>query len=200
MRPLTKGQSFIKPFEVDETTAAHIQRQGEIGPQRVAQVETVKSLFIASEPVKKNPAFFRLTPILRIQPERVLKAENSICRPLCFRQCVAKVPPQLRIVGFELNGFVENFDGFVVAPLPEQGIPETDQIGRFRVSSDRAGYPLHGIVVLRSLQRQEAHQVKGICVLGIGGESLQAVTQRFSALTSDHVPEAGLIKLSSRPG
>jgi hypothetical protein len=110
----------------------------------------------------------------RVELERLLVAEKCIVQPLQLGQNIAEICPSLDIVRLELQRLVEGLEGFFVPPLALQRGPEAGKIGRFRILPDGAGKPFYGVVVLLGVMRQQAHQMQGIRVVGIGRERLLA--------------------------
>jgi hypothetical protein len=49
--------------------------------------------------------------------------------------------------------------------------------------------------MLLCLKRQDAHQVKGVCMVGLDGKSPQALSMSFGVLAREHVPESRLVEL-----
>ena len=152
------------------------------------------------KPVKQDAAPLRFTPVLRIQRECMLEAENSVCGSPGVGKCVTKAPPLPRVIRLQLNRFVEGFERVLMASRLQEGGTETDKTGWFRLLPDRKRYPLDRLIVLLCLQRQHTHQMQGICMGGIGRKCLLAGKSRVVIAAVHHVSAAGFAEIVRRAG
>src|SRR5262249_37044023 len=134
VRPVTKAERVLEPFQVAKARSLPLQRCDVVGPQRVAEVEIGKGLLDTAETVEKNRALVRRLPVLRVELECMLKAQDSLVRAFEGDQRVGKVAPEIGIVRFELDGLVENLQSFLASVLPREAGAETGQINRLRLA------------------------------------------------------------------
>jgi hypothetical protein len=59
---------------------------------------------------------------------------------------------------------------------------------------DGTGEPLHGVLILPVVQRQQTHQVQRVRVIGIRRERLPAAQLRIGVSSGLHISKAGFAK------
>ena len=91
--PLAFGQTFLRPFKVIEHPCASLQRRGVVRQRLVASVKISNSLAVPFELAKENPGFVQGVRMIRIQPERVLIAQERLIMVLLLNQNVAHLSP-----------------------------------------------------------------------------------------------------------
>jgi hypothetical protein len=74
--------------------------------------------------------------------------------------------------------------------------PEARKVFRPGILPDRAGDPLHGVIVLLGLESQQAHQVQRVGVIGIHRERLPATQLSLEMSPGLHMGESGLVERS----
>ena len=87
----------------------------------------------------------------------------------------------------------------LVAPsLLLQRRSQTEEVFRPDILLQRAGDPLHGVIVLAGVERQQAHQMQAVGVTGIDRERLLATELRVERASAAPMAEAGRVERSRR--
>lgn len=92
----------------------------------------------------------------------------------------------------ELHGLVEHLESLFKPPLALQRGAEARKVLWFGILADGSGEPLHGEIVLRGVKRQQAHQMKGVRVVGVRFKRLLATKLSVEILLGSQMAEAGL--------
>ena len=78
--------------------------------------------------------------------------------------------------------------------------PEAQEIFRLGILPDGASDPLHGMIVLLGLERQQPHQMKGVRMSGIQRQRLPATNLGIERLPHAQVVKSGFIERGRRSG
>ena len=110
------------------------------------------------------------------------------------------MPPQLDGIRLELDRPVESLESLLEPPLALPRDAEGEQILRLGILLDGARNPLRGMIVLIEVERQQAHQMQRIGVVGIGLE--RALTAKFGVEIplGSQMGETGFVKRSGAGG
>jgi hypothetical protein len=87
------------------------------------------------------------------------------------------MPPQLDGIRLDLRCPVESLESLLEPTLALSRDAEGEKILRLGILLDGARNPLRGMIVLIEVERQQAHQMQGIGVVGIGLK--RALTAKF---------------------
>src|ERR1700760_2203159 len=128
--------------------------------------------------IKDQAAQIGRVRIVRAQAQGVLEAEKSLVGAVEIDQQRSEILPVLRVSRFERYGFFNCLERLLVPARSEQRRCQCRQIIRSRVTADRAGSPLNGVVVLLGLQGQQAQQVQAVRVISVRRERLLTVELR----------------------
>ena len=92
-------------------------------------------------------------------------------------QDIAAMPPQLGGIRLQLDRPVERLERLLEPPLALPRDAEGEKVLRLGILLDGARNPLRRMIVLIEVERQQAHQMQGIGMIGIGLE--RALTAEF---------------------
>jgi hypothetical protein len=104
------------------------------------------------------------------------------------------MPPQLGGIRLQLDRPVERLESLLEPPLALPRDAEGEKVLRLGILLDGARNPLCGMIVLIKVERQQAHQMQGIGVIGIGLE--RALTAKFGVEIplGSQMGETGFVK------
>jgi hypothetical protein len=133
-----------------------------------------------------------------IELKRLLIAEQRLRSAVEGQEHAREMLPQFGIIGLELHRLVEDFQGF----LEPSHLFRCDAKGREifapGIFPDHPRKPFHRVVVLAALQRQQAHQMERVGVVGLKCERLAAANLCVEWPALLQVFKAGFIKLGRR--
>jgi hypothetical protein len=115
-------------------------------------------------------------------------------------QDIATMPPQLTGIRLQLDRPVERLESLLEPPLALPRDAEGEKVLRLGILLDGARNPLCGMIVLIKVERQQAHQMQGIGVVGIGLE--RALTAKFGVEIplGSQISETGFVKRGAARG
>src|ERR1700754_3004236 len=102
--------------------------------------------------------------------------------------------PELRVIRFELDRLFEHFEGIIDASCFREDDPKVCEIVGLGILSNGPPDPLDCRILLPGLNGQKAHQMQGIRMIGIHGESFAAADLRVEISAGLQMVEAGSIE------
>ena len=189
--PQTIGERCFEFFQAEQRAGACLQCRSVVGQHVIADIEARCRLLESPGVVEQNPALVGGVLVARIELEHMLKAQQGMVVALQLQQGVAHLFPQGGIVGLELDGLVEGLERFFAPALLQQRGCKTCDIIRLGLLRDRAGRPLQRVIVLSGAQSNQAHQVQGAGVIGIGCQQSLATDLSFEGSSRLQMAMAG---------
>src|SRR6516162_2403974 len=145
-----------------------------VGPQLVAHIETGKGLLETRRLMQEDREPVRRIEVTRSKLQRLLKALYRLGTASELAKCQSEVSPQIRIIGLELDRFLERLESVSAAPQLQQRGPQCRQVQRLRLPPDRTRQPLQRVIELPGVDAQQTHQVQGVGMIAVEREGLLA--------------------------
>ena len=102
------------------------------------------------------------------------------------------------VTGIEFACVLKSQQRLVAPSLLLQHRSQTEEKFRPDILLQRPREPLHGVIVLAGVERQQSHQMQAVGVAGIGCERLLAAELRVERPPGAPMVEAGLVERSRR--
>jgi hypothetical protein len=113
-------------------------------------------------------------------------------------QGVGEPKPGLGIIRLELNGLVEDLEGFLEPPTLLEGDSEICEIIRFGILPEGASDPFNCTIVLPGANTEQAHQMERVCISGICRQRLLGTELRVEISAGQHMADTSFTERSGR--
>ncbi len=136
VRLVAERERVLEAPEAREAGRAPLQGRNVVGLKSLADLETRESFLEAAKSMEVNRALARCVPVLRVEPERLLKAQDRLIVASERDQRVAEIAPEIGIIGLELDCLFKDLQGLLAPALPGQAGAEAGQIEGLRLLLD----------------------------------------------------------------
>ena len=146
--PQEFSQGFVESLQASQSARTSLQRRNVIGPPFVATIEASQRLLEPLRVMKQQTALIGRVPVARIELEHTLIGQHGLGLATESIKGAGEPKPGLRIIRLELDGLVENLEGFLEPPALLEGGSEICEIIRLGILPDGAPDPLDGMIIL----------------------------------------------------
>src|SRR6185437_530966 len=138
--------------------------------------------------------------VVRAQFQTRLEIAERVLQPPPLVEQGATLVSRVPMTGLEPEYVLEGQQSLIAPSLLLQRRSQAEEIFRPDILLQRARNPLHGVIGLAGVERQQPHQMQAAGVSGIDRERPLATELRLERTPGAPMPEAGLVERSRRIG